>query len=195
VPDCFGIVLEGHTRAVHYSAEGRPITMFVSWPGQSFAVMAALTDRVLEADVEAAETTTIACVPKVAVEALLEKEPHVTRSILRALADQSFEIMKMAKSLGTDVSSRLAHYIRTRATDNGQSPDEPITVDLGVTRAELAAQLGTVPETLSRVFASLAESAVIEAHGRQLTIVNPGQLAYLARGIAAEPHQGKRSAR
>jgi CRP/FNR family transcriptional regulator, dissimilatory nitrate respiration regulator len=184
IPDCFGIVLSGHVRTVHYNPDGRPITIHVVWPGAPLALLGTLVRRELEGDIEAAEPSRVACIPRGAFEALLEREPRVSRALLSVVASQLYQVMLAAKSFGADVSSRLAHYIQQRALETAGPTGVPKTVDLGVSRAELAAQLGTVPETLSRAFASMEEDGVIEAAGRTITILDPAELADRALAIS-----------
>ena len=59
---------------------------------------------------------------------------------------------------------------------------EPLTVELGISRVDLAALLGTVPETLSRTFRALQEDGVISARGRTVSLLDIQALATRAQG-------------
>ncbi|MGB2822213.1 MAG: helix-turn-helix domain-containing protein, partial [Phycisphaerae bacterium] len=48
------------------------------------------------------------------------------------------------------------------------------------TKRELAAQIGTIAETLSRALKKLAASGLIEVNGPEITILDPDGLAELA---------------
>ncbi|MBC6477310.1 MAG: winged helix-turn-helix domain-containing protein [Hormoscilla sp. GM7CHS1pb] len=51
-----------------------------------------------------------------------------------------------------------------------------------MTKGQLAAFLGTIPETLSRVFAKLSQSGIIDVNGSRITLLNREQLQVLAEG-------------
>ena len=185
VPDYFGVLVSGHVRAVHFSHEGRPITMLVAWPGDAIGLMAMLADHPIEADVQAAEPTEIAIVPKSALEALLADEPRVALTLLNDCTRQLFEVMGVVKSLSVDVVARVANYIVQRIPPSERSARHHVEVDLAVTRIELAAALGTVPETLSRAFATLKDEGVISGRGRTVRVLDLAALKLRSSGDAS----------
>ncbi|MBO1350691.1 MAG: winged helix-turn-helix domain-containing protein [Hormoscilla sp. GUM202] len=62
----------------------------------------------------------------------------------------------------------------------GRSDGDEIKLDM--TKGQLAAFLGTIPETLSRVFAKLSQSGIIDINGSRITLLNREQLQVLAEG-------------
>ncbi|MFM6190509.1 helix-turn-helix domain-containing protein [Planktothrix sp.] len=56
-----------------------------------------------------------------------------------------------------------------------------ITLELDLTKTQLAALLGTIPETLSRVFARLTQEGLISIHGSSITILERSELIRPAR--------------
>ena len=193
IPDYFGILMAGHIRAVHYSHDGRPITLLVAWPGAAIGLMAMLAGRPIEADMQAAEPTEIVTVPRQALEALLAKEPRIALSLLDDCTRQLFEVVGVVKSLSVDVVARVANYILKRVPPTERSAPRHTDVDLAVTRVELAATLGTVPETLSRAFATLQEEKAIAGRGQKVRVLDMAALEQRAAGDT--PTQPSRSAR
>jgi CRP/FNR family transcriptional regulator len=185
VPDHFGIVLSGHVRAVHFNHEGRPITLLVGWPGDSAGLMTLLAKRPAEADIEAAEPSRIAVVPRATLEAVLSAEPRLALSLLSDCTRQLFDMAGTVKTLSVDVMARVAnavlHRVPPAARKRGGGCPK---IDLGVSRVELAAELGTVPETLSRAFAALSDEGVIASDGRIVTVLDMDALAAHACGEA-----------
>jgi CRP/FNR family transcriptional regulator len=53
-----------------------------------------------------------------------------------------------------------------------------------MSKAELAASIGTVPETLSRAFARLRDEGVLEVRGGEVVVFDVGALARLGSGYA-----------
>jgi CRP/FNR family transcriptional regulator len=181
-PDYFGVLLSGHVRAVHFSHDGRPITLLSAWPGEAVSLMAMLAGRPIEADVQAAEPTEIAIVPKAALESLLADEPRLARALLTDCTRQLFDVVGVVKSLSVDVVARVANYILQRIPPSERRAHHVAEINLGVTRVELAATLGTVPETLSRAFATLKEENVIAGRGRVVKVLDMAALKQRATG-------------
>ncbi|MBO9997608.1 MAG: Crp/Fnr family transcriptional regulator [Cyanobacteria bacterium SID2] len=59
---------------------------------------------------------------------------------------------------------------------------EVTTIYLELTKGQLAAFLGTIPETLSRTFAKLSQEGILEIEGSQVTVLDLDRLEQLASG-------------
>jgi CRP/FNR family transcriptional regulator len=55
-------------------------------------------------------------------------------------------------------------------------------VELDMTKTQLAAFLGTIPETLSRVFAKMSQDGLISIDGSRIKLLNRQRLTVLAEG-------------
>ena len=64
--------------------------------------------------------------------------------------------------------ARLAGYLLYTAEEQGSSD----SVSLPVSKGQLASLLGTIPETLSRIFARMSEDGLIRVEGRSITIID-----------------------
>ena len=63
-----------------------------------------------------------------------------------------------------------------------KSTQENEEFSLNIGKAQLASLLGTIPETLSRIFKKLSEGGYIESKGSQIRILNREGLEALASG-------------
>jgi CRP-like cAMP-binding protein len=70
----------------------------------------------------------------------------------------------------------LASYLIHLADEQGQ--EEVLT--LKISKGQLASILGTIPETLSRIFAKLSGNELIRVEGKKITILDRGGLEDLA---------------
>jgi CRP/FNR family transcriptional regulator len=77
-----------------------------------------------------------------------------------------------------EVPGRLASYILYLSDRNG-SIDE---FQLDIAKSQLASLLGTIPETLSRIFAKMGSKELVETNGPRITILNRTGLEDLAEG-------------
>ena len=72
----------------------------------------------------------------------------------------------------TTVRHRLASYLLRIAQKSGKPTAEGVEVTLPITNQELAAQIGTVRELVSRNLSRLQAEGMLRADGRNLLIYN-----------------------
>lgn len=178
----FGVVVAGKARVFYLGADGRQITFETLEAGDPLAAVAALAGGRYPANVEAATPATIAFVRTEALFELLEREPHVARSLVSDLANRVANFTSVVQTLALDVPSRLARYVFHRALQSGKPVSGGLQVDLGMKKGELAMALGTVPETLSRAFAKLKDDGILEVHGGSVTVRDVRALASMGSG-------------
>jgi len=185
-PDRFGVVIAGRVRVYHLGADGRALTFETAGKGEPVAAVAALAGTRYPANIDAATDATIAWLPRETLFELIESQPTVLRTIVADLANRVVNLTAVATSLSLDVPSRLAGYLFQRALAVGDSTPEGLVVDLGMTKAELASALGTVPETLSRALGRLRDEGVLEVRARDVVVKDVGALARLGSGYSEE---------
>jgi len=114
-----------------------------------------------------------------AVERLLVEEPEFARFALRRMARRARVVLERLDELSDyTVTARLAAYLRTRVEQ-----DEASALDLGMSQATLAEQLGTVREVLVRALRALCDAGAIRRVGRsRFSVVDAQRLQELARG-------------
>lgn len=179
-----GLVATGHVRAVHFGSDGRPVTVLMAWPGEPIGLMAALAGDDYRTTFESAENnTSVVLFPLDAFKRLMRDEPDVMMSVIKELAKQMTDMVTMVKTLSADVPARVAIYIGLLLEEQEPVGDGPFTVDLGVSRVELAARLGTVPETLSRAFHTLQSENIIESHGQTVLVHDRHALIARSNGV------------
>lgn len=179
-----GVVMQGHVRGVHFGANGRPVTVLIAWPSEAIGMMAALASDEYRTAFESAENNTrVIMFSLEAFQRLMRDEPDVMMSVINELARQMTEMVTMVKMLSADVAARVAIYIGLLLQEQGNMDPDTGQVDLGVSRVELAARLGTVPETLSRAFHVLQSEGIIESHARRITIRDRDALVARSNGV------------
>lgn len=178
----FGVVVTGKARVYHLQADGRVITFETVGTGEPLAAVAALAGTRYPATIDAATDATVAWLPREALFDLMADEPEVARALIADLAGRVVNLTSVVQTLALDVPGRLARYLFQRSLAAGEATAEGLRVPLGMTKAELASSLGTVPETLSRAFARLRDDGVLEVRGRQVVVFDVGALARLGAG-------------
>ncbi len=182
IADEFGVIVSGKARVYYLGADGKQITFEELGVGDAPGAVAALAGGRYPANIEATTDGTIACLKREALYSLLAKEPAVAQSLVSSLASKVVNFTSVVQTLALDVPSRLSRYLFQRALAVGEATPEGLRVDLGMTKAELATALGTVPETLSRAFARLRDEGVVEVQGRTVIVFDVGALARMGSG-------------
>jgi CRP/FNR family transcriptional regulator len=77
-----------------------------------------------------------------------------------------------------EVPGRLAAYLLYLSDRNGGGD----RVELDMTKTQLASLLGTIPETLSRIFSKLSGAGLLSVEGRTITLLDRDSLHALAQG-------------
>ena len=83
--------------------------------------------------------------------------------------------------------ARLASYLLHHADEQNQDD----VVVLKISKGQLASTLGTIPETLSRMFAKLSGQNLINVDGKKITLLDRRGLENLAEYILMPPAGGR----
>lgn len=180
--DTFGVVVTGRARVYHLQADGRSITYETVETGGPLAAVAALAGGRYPANIDAATPVTVAWLPREALFDLMATDADVSKAIISDLAGRVVNLTAVIQTLALDVPGRLARFLFQRSLAAGEATAEGLRVPLGMTKSELAASLGTVPETLSRALARLRDDGVLTVHGSEVLVFDVGALARMGSG-------------
>jgi len=187
--DAFYLLAEGRLKVFKLLRDGRTATVRHVEPGQTFAE-AALFQETYPSSTETLTDCLLYRFDKDATLALLLAEPQLAVNLLAAMAHLLGLLNRRVEELLLPVPARLARYLLARADEQlepaaggGETADVPRVIQLPVSKRELAARLGTVPETLSRTFDRFKRAQVIRMSGdhRLIEILSFDQLRRLAQ--------------
>ncbi|HEY9825790.1 MAG TPA: Crp/Fnr family transcriptional regulator [Stenomitos sp.] len=174
----FFIVQSGRIKVFKLSAEGKEQILHIFGRNDHFAEVPALDGESFPASAAALEQTEVLFFPRLAFLQLLEAQPKLAINLLKSFARHLRLFSHLIDDLVfREVPGRLAAYLL------GLSPLPEAgaeTVALDLTKGQLAARLGTIPETLSRVFAKLSRDGLIEVDGGRVRLLDMPSLQRLA---------------
>ena len=75
-----------------------------------------------------------------------------------------------------EVPGRLAAYLLLLSEEQGGKDQ----VELNISKGQLASLLGTIPETLSRIFAKMSQNELIQVKGKNIKILDLSGMTELA---------------
>lgn len=182
----FGVIVAGKVRVFHLGADGRRVVFETLAASEPVGVVASLAGGRYPAHAETVTDASIAWLTRAALFELLAAEPDIARSLIADLANRVAAFTSVVQTLSLDVPARLSRYLFQRALAVGAPSARGLEVELGMRKSELAAALGTVPETLSRAFAKLRDDGLVEVHGTRVTVLDVRALAALGSGYSEE---------
>jgi CRP-like cAMP-binding protein len=161
------VVVSGRVKVFKTSPKGREQTLMMMGPGEPVGEVAVLSGESYPASAETLEPTEALYVPRQAFLDMVSREPEVAMRLLSALSARLRSFATLSEDLSLrEVGERLAAYLLSLAKE-GQVDE---VVELDVSKTELSAAVGTVPETLSRAFQQLSRAGAVENQGRKVYI-------------------------
>jgi CRP/FNR family cyclic AMP-dependent transcriptional regulator len=170
---CLGlyVVESGHIRIFKSSASGREHVLSVDGPGSSVAELPVFDGGNYPASVAAIDDTTLLFVSKQDFHALCLAHPQVALKVLRVVGARLRRLVGIIEELSfTTVRHRLASFLLRLAEREGKHTGEGIGVTLPASNQELASQIGTVRELVSRNLSRLQAEGVVRINGRSVVI-------------------------
>jgi CRP-like cAMP-binding protein len=176
----FYVVQRGAVNVHRVSGSGKEQVIHIFRAGESFAEVALATETGYPADARAIEPTQVLLVQKDGILALLKRQPELALRMLGSMSSHLRVLVGQLEDLTLkDVETRLANWLVKRCP-NSQS-DQPVQIELGITKRMLAAELGTVSETFSRTLAKFREQKLLTVRGKTITVLAPAKLNALLR--------------
>ncbi|HEX9778628.1 MAG TPA: Crp/Fnr family transcriptional regulator [Geopsychrobacteraceae bacterium] len=174
----FYVVASGKVKIYKLSPDGKERILHIVLPGGSFAEAAIFGDGLYPAFAEPLSKAQLIFFPKREFLDLLHRHSQIAINMIGGLSRFLRQFATQIEDLTfKDVPGRLARYLLDLGGDACSS------VELPIAKSQLASNLGTVSETLSRTFRKLSDDAIIRVKGKQIEILDSDRLVDLAESF------------
>ena len=173
--DAFYLLSDGAVKVTKALLDGRRATLRHVAPGDTFGESVLFNDS-YPSSTETMAPCRLCRFDTAAFRDLMLAEPDLALAIIAAMARRLVMLSERVEELLLPVAARLARYLIDLCGEQGT----PSRCHLAVAKHELAARLGTVPETLSRTLHRFVAGRLIEVHGHDIQVLNHGGLERLA---------------
>lgn len=157
--DSLYIVSEGRVRIYRLSESGKEQLLRILHPGDFTGELALFSETIHEAYADAMEETSICTVKRSDLQDILLKYPSISLKVLAEFSRRLEQSEKQTTRFATEkVETRIALFL-TECIDPESQSNEFV---LPMSKKDLAAYLGTTPETISRKLYELEDAGYIK---------------------------------
>ncbi len=160
----------GHVKLVRYGADGREQIIRFAGAGDTIGYAAMVTGEPYTISAIAVEPSSICFVPNENIQRYLKDNPHLSLRVLQLMShelqDTERRVVELAQK---SVRERVAEALLVLRTTFGTDEDGE-TLNMPLTREEIADIVGTAPESLIRMLGELKANNVIETVGRRIRV-------------------------
>lgn len=165
------IIARGKIRIFKTSVNGREQVLSVNVPGESVAELPVFDGGPFPASAMAIEDTEIAFISRRDFHAYCVEHPEVSLKVLSVVGARLRRLVGIIEELSfTTIRQRLIATLVKLAQAEGKKTDRGIEFLLPATHQELANQLGTVRELISRNLMRLQAEGLLDVDARQIIV-------------------------
>ena len=170
---CRGLFLvgRGKIRIFKVSASGREQILSVEGPGSSFAELPVFDGGNYPASAAASEESEVLFISRKDFQEFCREHPEVGLKVIAVVGARLRRLVGIIEDLSfTTVRQRLIGLIVRLAQASSTRTSDGVHVELTKTQQDLAAELGTVRELVSRNLGRLQAEGFLDVNGRNIIV-------------------------
>ena len=172
------VVESGNVRIFKTSASGREQVLSIDGPASSIAELPVFDGGNYPASAQALNDATLLFISKQEFQQMCLQHPQVALKVLRVVGARLRRLVGIIEELSfTTVRHRLAAYLVRLAKAEGKASGNMVEVTLPPSNQELASQIGTVRELVSRNLSRFQAEGLLEMNGKTVVIRDLKKLA------------------
>ena len=165
------IIVSGRIRIFKLSASGREQVLALEGPGSSFAELPVFDGGNYPAAASAVEATETIFISRKEFQNFCREHPDVALKVIAVVGSRLRRLVGIIEELSfTTVRQRLIALILRLAEESGSRAKQGIHIELTKSHQELAADLGTVRELVSRNLGRLQAEGLLSVDGRKIVV-------------------------
>lgn len=175
--DGFYIIVEGMIKVFKLSMEGKEHILHLFGPGEPIGEVPVFSGDFFPASASAVESSRLLCFPRKGMIALINSDPDLALNMLAVMAKRLRRFTVQVENLALkEVPARLAGYFLILAEEQNNHKQ----IELKISKGQLAAFLGTTPETISRMLKRISDQGLIIVEGHRIILTDYSGLSELA---------------
>jgi len=176
-----GIVLEGRVKVIKHSEAGKDVVLNLIAPGEMLGEVSAFNGEPYPATAQAMEPTVVASIHQDDYLRLLKQYPALALKVIEEQGRRLRDAQEMIRSMAVErVERRIARILLKLAATTGLSSEKGITIELPLTRQDIADMAGATVETAIRTMSRFRKKGLVQTKRGRVTILEPHQLVKIA---------------
>lgn len=179
VANGFYVVQRGKVKIYKISFDGKEQIIHIFGPGEPFGEVPMFEGKNFPAHALAIEDSSVMFFPRSSFVNLIKSTPSLALNMLAVLSRRLRGLTVMVEDLSLrEVPARLAGHILylSKVHENARQ------FKLDLPKGQLAALLGTIPETMSRIISKMVKNGFIQIDGSVVTVLDRDALVQISEG-------------
>ena len=173
---------EGKVKLYKLTPQGKEQITRLAGPSDIMGYRSLLSHQPLQATAEALEPTKVCFIPEEVFFKMLDANVALSLNIMKYISSEMSMVERHLFQIAQKpVRERLAETLLFLKQKFGLTGDPPVTLNIRLTREELANLIGTAPETVIRALHDLKEEGIIHTKGRTLQLLDLDRLVQIAQ--------------
>jgi CRP/FNR family transcriptional regulator len=168
----------GEAKLYVNSAEGQSLTLRVVEHGEVLGLSSLIADVPSPASAETLCASQVSFIPRLEFLQFMRSSPDVAMRVAKHLSTELNKAWQQTRmvALAPDTHAKLTTFLLEWAEKHGQSTPDGLRITLYMTHEEIARNIGTSRESVSRILSDWKHRGVIRVTGGTLTIIKPLEL-------------------
>ena len=179
-------VVSGRVRVTSFSAGGKQVTFRDQDAGEMFGDLAAIDAKPRSADVLALDSVLVASLTPEHFRELIATEPLVQERVLQRLAGLVRLLSERVIELSTLGVQNRIHAELLRIARQAGPPGNRVRIDPAPKHADIASQVSTYREQVTREFSALTRQGLLEKDGTAIVLTDVERLERIVAEVRLE---------
>ncbi|MBG0789334.1 MAG: Crp/Fnr family transcriptional regulator [Desulfovibrionaceae bacterium] len=174
--DGFYATVSGRVKVFRSSPSGKEQILHVFGPGEAVGEVPMFQGTTFPAQCEALDDCEVLFFPRDGFRKVLREDPDMAMKMMAMLSQRLRILVAKIDDLSLkETPSRVAAYLMLL-----RSSQDSETLRLDLPKGQIALYLGTIQETLSRIFKRFTDEGILNINGSQITILDEKALRDIA---------------
>ena len=180
------VLVSGRAKLLQTNQVGQQVNLRIITEWQMFGALGAVRENApYPATAQALEPSTALAIESSFLQEMMETRPHLNVNLMQLMTGYIMEMQERYRELATErVERRIALTILRLAGQIGKRAEgKEMTVELPLSRQDVAEASGTTIYTVSRVLADWERRGLVDAGRERVVIRNPHGLVQISEGL------------
>jgi CRP-like cAMP-binding protein len=180
------VLIAGRAKLLQTNPAGQQVNLRTINEWQMFGALGAVReDATYPATAQALQSSTALAIESNFLKEMMQTRPHLSQNLMQLMTGYIMEMQERYRELATEkVERRIALTVLRLAAQVGKRIEgDGMTVELPLSRQDVAEASGTTIFTVSRVLADWERRGLVQAGRERVVIRNPHGLVQISEGL------------